>query len=128
MAAGLTAATTTTTPLQSPQQAAATTVGDLPAGLQTFYLTDPQTLQQVGINQLSAEVQQQILQRQMELQVVMQHLCFFGHIHSVVFCDPVLLEQVPNSQGADLRYSHFLIRKKGGVFLSFMLILFSLSV
>ena len=24
----------------------------------------------------------------------------------VVFCDPVLWEQVPNSQGADLHYSH----------------------
>ena len=50
-------------------------MGDLPAGLQTFYLPDAQTLQQVGINQLSAEVlqqQQQILQRQIELQVAVR--------------------------------------------------------
>ncbi|XP_076441996.1 uncharacterized protein LOC143281005 isoform X2 [Babylonia areolata] len=57
-----------TTPLASPQPVATTTaVGDLTTGLPTFYLADAQTLQQVGISQVSADVlQQQILQRQLQ--------------------------------------------------------------
>ncbi|KAL8564555.1 hypothetical protein ACOMHN_003313 [Nucella lapillus] len=60
------------TALASPQPVVTTALAADPStGLQTFYLADAQTLQQVGFSQVSAEVlqqQHQFLQQQLELQ------------------------------------------------------------